>query len=336
MKKLHTLSLELLEKLNSFSWFRGISDFMNKHKIVQKFLCLVIAAVLWYYNDTKRLSEVHFKVPVQVDMSRDFAVADIERRQISVTVRGNAEDLRNVGQNNLSAYLRIQNPVPGDAARFPVTVLGNEMPESVQIEPADKTLYVTVERRVVKKVPIEPVLEGSVDSGYFVGNSTITPSETEVSGPESVMKKLHTLTIEPVSLTGYTTTFRIPAKINPESTKYLDLYQKNFVIEVPVFDGRNISRVKRDIVPVNMPENIAYSFSAKAAEVYLKNDKPDQAVSPDDLDLYIDGSDSPVLSRGDAISEEIVVYLPVRVRNRTGSPTLEIVPGKIAVKVRKK
>lgn len=334
MKKMRRYAEILSEKLNSFSWICGTVEFFESHKIVQKLLCLLIAALLWYYNDTKRLSELHFKVPVQVDMSREFAVADMERRQVSVIVRGNAEDLRNVGQNNLSAFLRIQNPVPGDGVRYPVTVLGNELPESVQIEPADKTLYVTVEKRMTKKAEVEPVFEGSVDSGYFVGNCIVTPSEIEISGAESIVRKIRTLRVEPISLTGYTSNFRAAARLLPDQIRYLDVFQKSVAVDVPIFDGRGMQRVHRDILPVNIPDTHIVTVQGRGADIYLRSDRPDVSVAAGEVDLYVDWSDVPQPEVEG--KEEKFLTLPVRVRNRSSAALVEVVPDKIAVKVRKK
>ncbi|MGL4369513.1 MAG: hypothetical protein ACRCUT_07565, partial [Spirochaetota bacterium] len=113
MKKIKALFLAAWNRLNKIGWFQTVRQFAEAKKIFPKILCLLIAAVLWYYNDTRRISEVHYKVSVQVDMSREFAVADMEKKQVTILVRGNVEDVRNVTQNSLSAYLRIQNPVPG-------------------------------------------------------------------------------------------------------------------------------------------------------------------------------------------------------------------------------
>lgn len=335
MKKLHEIAIAFAAYMNSLFWFRVIREFIESKKIIQKLLCLVIAALLWYYNDTKRLSELHFKVPVQVDMARDFAVADMERRQVSVIVRGNAEDLRNVGQNNLSAYLRIQNPVPGSASRYPVTVTGSDIPESVKIEPTDKTLYITVERRMTKRVDIEPILEGSVDSGYFVGNCSVSPPETEISGAESIVRRIRTLKVEPISVTGYTTTFRAPAKLNNDVIRYLDVSQKNFVVEVPVFDGRGMNRIRRDIVPVNIPDALGFALESKGADIYIRGEHADQVISPNDFDLFIDGTDAPQLQKIEP-GEDIFIALPVRIKNRSGAALIEIVPSKVMIKVRKK
>jgi YbbR domain-containing protein len=334
IKKIRKYAEAFSDRLNSYSWFIGVREFVESKKLVQKLLCLLIAAVLWYYNDTKRLSELHFKVPVQVDMSRDYAVSDMERRQVSVIVRGNVEDLRNVGQNNLSAFLRIQNPVPGDAARYPVTVLGNDIPESVLIEPTDKTLYVTVERRMTKRVSVDPVLEGSVDSGYFVGNCVITPAETDISGAESIVRKIKSLRIEPISVTGYTAEFKASARLQQDAIRFLDVFQKSYTVDVPVFDGRGLQRIHRDILPVNIPDTIAVSIVGRGADIYLRPDKPDSVFSSTDFDLYIDWADTEQLQLEGP--EEKHLVLPVRLKNRSTGTIVEVVPDKIAVKVRKK
>ena len=204
----------------------------------------------------------------------------------------------------------------------------------MQIEPADKTLYVTVEKRMTKKVEVEPVFEGSVDSGYFVGNCVVTPSETEISGAESIVRKIRTLRVEPISLTGYTANFRASARLQPDQIRYLDVFQNRVAVDVPVFDGRGMQRVHRDILPVNIPDTHVVTVQGRGADIYLRGDKPDVSVAAGDLDLYVDWSDvaSPELEG----NEEKFLTLPVRLRNRSSAALVEVVPDKIAVKVRKK
>ena len=334
MKYIKTTVTAVLEKINAIVWIQAIRQYIETRKIIQKILCLIIAAVLWYYNDTRRIAESHYRIPVQVDMSREYAIADMEKRQVTVLVRGSAEDIRNVGQNNISAYLRIQNPTPGDAVRYPVKVLGNDIPESVKLETEDQTLFVMVEKRMTKRVVLEPAIEGSVDSGYFVGNCRISPPEIDISGAESILKKIRFLRIEPVSVTGYTSTFRAPVKLNQDSIKYLDLYQKGFEIEVPVFDMKNTVRLSRTIVIKNIPETVPYSAGIKNVSVYVRSEKPD-SLEADDFEVYADGSESPVIMQGAFPDGESQISLQVHVKSKSAAAVVTVVPDSIQLKVRK-
>ena len=97
--------------------------FSQRHKIVARMTCLILAILFWVYVDNKRISEVRFRIPIQIDLSRDFAVADIEKRYVVVAARGSGDDLRNVNQNNISVFVKIQNPAVGETTKYPVSVL---------------------------------------------------------------------------------------------------------------------------------------------------------------------------------------------------------------------
>ncbi|HNX60219.1 MAG TPA: hypothetical protein PKK43_14050, partial [Spirochaetota bacterium] len=181
----------VLKGMMKFAPVAIVVQFVRRYKIAPKIICLLLSVMFWFYVDSKRLAESHFKIPVRIDMSHEYAVSEMEKRYISVIARGSSDDLRNVAQNNIVTYVKIQNPDLSGAARYPVTVVGNDVPETVSFIPEDKTIFVKVEKRVSKRIKVIVDLDDDIDSDYFVGNPRITPDEVEISGAESIVKRIN-------------------------------------------------------------------------------------------------------------------------------------------------
>ena len=241
---------DLMNRLRSFSHraaettiIGAVIAFSQKHKLVARVTCLVLAVLFWVYVDNKRISEVRFRIPVQIDLLRDFAVADIEKRYVVVAARGSGDDLRNVNQNNISVFVKIQNPTIGETAKYPVTVLANEISDAITLVPEDKTLFAMIEKRKVRSVHVEPRVEGSLGSQFVLGNEKVTPDEVEISGAESVVNRIHSLETEPISISGHVETFSQGVKLNIVDTKLFDIDRKYFTVDLSIYNAKDVTLV---------------------------------------------------------------------------------------------
>jgi YbbR domain-containing protein len=315
---------------------RPVVDFLQKYKIVPKITCLALACLFWIYVGNKRVSETHLRVPVQMELDHDYAVSEIEKMFITVDVRGSSEDLRNITQNNISAYVKIQNPTIGETARYQVRLVGHEIPETVNITPEDKTLFVKVERRLTRKIPVLPDITGSPGAEFFVGNIKAEPDEIEISGAESIIRPVKGIMTEPLSLAGKRGSFQERIKIRDADLKGCDFSQKLVDLSVPLFSGKDVVHLNTDVQIRSGSEDLRYQPSVRSIVILVKRDKPDQIIPDDEFEAWVDLGEqvSPKMPVGD---EEIPAGIyTVHVRSKTLRQYVAVIPDRITVSARRK
>lgn len=315
---------------------RPVVEFLQEYKVMPKITCLVLASLFWFYVDNKRVSETHLRVPVQMELDHDYAVSEIEKTFITVDARGSSEELRNITQNNISAYVKIQNPSIGETARYPVRIVGHEIPDTVNLAPEDKTLFVKVERRITRKIPVVPDIKGSPGVEYFVGNIKADPEEIEISGAESIVRQVQGIMTEQVSLVGKRGSFQDRVRLKDGDLKECEFSQKVVDLVVPFYESRDVVRVNADVQIRSGIEDLHYVSSVKVIMILVKKDKPDQVVSDDDFEAWVDLGEqiSPQLP---VSAEEIVVgNFPVHVRSKTSRQYVAVMPDRITVSARRK
>jgi YbbR domain-containing protein len=333
MKRMQEKLQLLLHYVAETSVMSAIIVFSKKHKIVARVTCLVLAVLFWAYVDNKRISEVRFRIPVQVDLAKDLAVAEIEKRYILVAARGSGEELRNVNQNNISVFVKIQNPTVGETSKYPVSVRTKEISDAISLVPEDKTLFAMIEKRKVKKIHIEVKTEGSLDSRFLLGNKKVTPDEVEISGAESVIDKIHFVETEPVSLSGHAETFSQSVKLNISEARFLDVYQKFFTVELPVYNTKDISQVIVALTMKGAADIADYESVQKNVRIFVKSEKENESLSPDDFDAWVNLPDA--VSRPKDSDQNFLV-VPTMIRMKVNHSLVAVIPDKIQIRIRKK
>ena len=104
----------------------------------------------------------------------------------------------------MSAVLDLSTARPGRRL-FHITASQVTVPygtEIVQVGPS--TLTVEFEMSGIRRVPVEPDVDGRPADGYEVTDVKSDPETVEVAGPESALKRLQAAITEPVSVVDQT------------------------------------------------------------------------------------------------------------------------------------
>jgi YbbR domain-containing protein len=186
-----------------------------------KLASLAAAAVLFFFYHYSSLEERSLSVPLKLNLPAGLAVATPYPKAVRVTLRGKAEDISGILEEDIS--------VSGDLRRFDaegqyrlslrVTRAGSALkvaPLIVKVEPAE--LRLVLEKEAVKSVRIVPVIKGEPAHGYELAQYGIRPDTVEVSGPRTAVQALKEVNTEEVDVTGSSEdfSFEIPlARGNP-------------------------------------------------------------------------------------------------------------------------
>ena len=186
-----------------------------KNKFVTVALSIFIATALWLYVITTvspGSKETYYNIPVvlsneSVLNERGLMITYQSSTTATLVLSGNRTDLSKVDQSNitlkadLSAIYEPGNQIP---ITYTTSFPGNVASNAFVIE--SKTpgrIYLNVERRVSKAIPVEVRWIGSVPEGFIADrdNSFLEYPTIQITGPQSVADQIEKAVID-VDLTG--------------------------------------------------------------------------------------------------------------------------------------
>ena len=181
-----------------------------KSKIGYIALSVLIAFGLWLYVITSvspGSEETYDDVPVilsaeTVLQERGLMITSVSSDTVTLKLSGNRSDLAQVNRGNITVKADLSKIYePGSQLQLSTTVSfpGNLPSNAFVIESKNPGyLYVTVERRVTKEVPVEIQWIGSAPEGYMSDreNSTLDYTSVSVTGPESVTDRIEKAVIQ--------------------------------------------------------------------------------------------------------------------------------------------
>ena len=181
-----------------------------KSKIGYFVLSLAIAFGLWLYVITSvspGSEDIYDDVPVilsgeTVLQERGLMITSISSDTVTLKLSGNRSDLAQVNRGNITVKAdlsKIYEPGSQLQMSYSISFPGNLPSNAFVIESKNPGyLYVNVERRVTKEVPVEIQWIGSAPEGYLSDreNSTLDYTSVSVTGPESVTDRIEKAVIQ--------------------------------------------------------------------------------------------------------------------------------------------
>lgn len=176
-----------------------------------KVLSLVIASGLWaFVNFGERDSEEALKVPLQFrNIPARLMITSPRVDFIDVRVVGPRTLLGRIDHNQLAIPLDFSGARSGPAI-FSVNVDRLNLPRGVRVvrvTPSQVTVMLERVRR--KTVPVQLRIEGEPPPEFRVVTSTTVPDRIEITGPESLVAPIESVSTEPIPLD---TTSRAPIR----------------------------------------------------------------------------------------------------------------------------
>ena len=174
-----------------------------------KFLSTLVALMLWLIVAGERVVERVMRAPVEFqNLPAGLELVGNPPDTVEVRLRGSSGALSRMAAGDMSAVLDLSTARPGrrlfhiepDQVTVPYGI------EIVQVGPS--TLMVEFEMSGIRRVKVEPDLDGRPAPGYEVTDVKSDPASVEVAGPETALKLLQAAITEPVSVADQTRTVR--------------------------------------------------------------------------------------------------------------------------------
>lgn len=202
-----------------FTWVPGFfrNDFLRK-------AIALFFAVLFYFTVTSRLGieEQISNIPVDIDLPTGLVNIGESSPRVSLIVKGSKGILKQSNRTSfkIQAAIKLSDYIPGEIYTLRLTAENVSAPLGVtviRIEP--RNIPLDLDRKISKKVKVEPTFasKDSLPQEYAVEKVVFQPSEVLLSGPESILEKIHTVKSAPIPLSSsLTDSFDYKTKILKE------------------------------------------------------------------------------------------------------------------------
>lgn len=173
-----------------------------------RLLALGISIGIWFnasVEDRLVPSERVVEASVSFNRPRGFMVID-PVRTVNVRLLGNKRAIRQLSPDQVSVSVDLSPRQEGSATinLSRDNVLAPDGLEVVSIEPSK--IQVQFEREITQRVPVAPEIVGKPAAGTTIGETEVFPSQVLVSGPQSKLESIVSLSTTPIDLEGRTST----------------------------------------------------------------------------------------------------------------------------------
>lgn len=237
-----------------------------------KLIAFVVAVIMWFVvvnatdpAGTTRYSNVQVTLlneDIISSAGKVLQIVDGSNVLSSVVVKAPRSVIRELGTTN--SYLMVTadlRNLSSDGTRVPIIANTTKYSDKVEsIHLSEEYVYVDIEDRKTIQLPVKATTSGELESGYVLGKITQATNQVRVSGPESVINKIKTASVD-VQVTGFTEKISTSADIV--------LYDENGDVIKNDHLNMNVSSVKVDVdILATKKIPVTYSVSGTPAEGY--------------------------------------------------------------------
>jgi len=178
-------------------------------------ISLVLASLLWLAVSHEVSSEIGLEVPLEYrNIPADLEITGDTTNMVQVRVRGSSNVIRDVTAKNVSTTIDLSRMRAGEkiVALSPQNVQVPFGAEVIRVNPS--TVRFSLERTLVKTVPIVPVVVGQPAEGYEIHEVKLSPAIAQVEGPESRLNTMMSIATVPVRIDGKQSTIEQTADLD--------------------------------------------------------------------------------------------------------------------------
>ena len=180
-----------------------------------RLLAVAIAVLVWFFVTVQKreeISERSIDAAVTYSPPRGFIVLDPVQR-VRVQLRGRTSKIRNLNPFVIDVLVDVSRGDHGteEVRLQPQNVIVPDGVEVLSIDP--NVLRVRLDREVQQMLPVEPRFVGEPAAGAQVGTVEVRPGRVLVSGPESKLREIGTLSTTAIDLDGHALDFEETAAV---------------------------------------------------------------------------------------------------------------------------
>lgn len=262
-------------------WLRKIflEDWM------MKVIALLITFGLWLGITGLRTptSTTIRNIPLEMRVGNDLEVTSLPVKEVDIKITGDKSKLNQLNRENLLVSLDLTEVQSGErVVSITPDNVNVELPAGIKLDSITPSIIpIKLERVIERDVPVKAETEGVVAEGYEIYSATANPPTVRVSGPESFIRPLDSVSTEKINVEGRQADFTaqqvslniVSPNIRPVDTTVVDVtfrvgerrIEKTFIVTAKTETGERRVPVTlygaRSVVENLSPENIKVEFT---------------------------------------------------------------------------
>ena len=284
---------------------------MNNWK--EKIICIVVALLIYVFHMIASLDHKNYIVPLEIKQNGNLIVCSdlTPYKFIKVSVRGKAEHLASISENDFKVYVDISSIV--DEGEVESSVMVECAERLLEMDPLEisckpDNIKLKLEQKIISYVPVKPSITGSPAYGYEMVVNKITPDSVGVIGPKSQVEKIESVTTSPVSINAAVKD--ITQKVSLVNLNSFIKYEETSPYEVYV-EIKSLNQVKRfSAVPVvveNLKSNLSVISEPYFVDLTLEGSVVDiEKLNLSQIKVFVDCAE--IESEGEITLPVIVNY----------------------------
>jgi YbbR domain-containing protein len=159
----------------------------------------LLATLLWAAVSNEASSEIGLEVPLEYrNIPPRVEITGDTVNTVEVRLRGSSKVIKEITAKDVTTTIDLSSMNTGEKimALSPHNVEAPFGAEVIRVNPS--SVRFTLERTLVKTVPIVPTIVGQLPDGYEIGRVSVSPSMVEVEGPESRVNTISSIATIPI------------------------------------------------------------------------------------------------------------------------------------------
>ncbi len=249
-----------------------------------KAFCFAMALLLYVFYQSQSLEKKVVSVPLDVNTENGFVAVEPHPAVVAVTITGKGEELAQIRESDISAYLDLSYVSKEGKYNFPVLLALSSSASVVnplEIKVTPESVSLAVEEEVSSYVDLTPLVKGKPAYGYELKSVKLSPEQIKITGPRSMVLNCKSLQTKSINIDGaskgFIDTVGIEKKgifINHENVSVTAKIDLSEIMTSKTFDNITVNLT-------NINENLDYdaveriSLTLKGSLAELESFRPD-------------------------------------------------------------
>lgn len=296
----------------------------------EKAVCLVLATALFVFLRMVSFERREFEIPVEILLEDDYIVSTDFRKSIHVSLKGDQEIVNDITPDMITLSIDLTPFETPGAYSVPVVVsYKDDILNDLEVKVSPTQILVGFEKKLIKTLPVDPVISGSPIAGFKLTASSIFPSVISVVGPFSILSNYRSIQTEEIDLSDKKKGFELMVQLEKPNPLIVfaggDLVEFHCTIEESI-QVKTVSEM--GIVSIDLKEDLILETLLPPAEITVQGSELTlSGLKEGDINIYIDCSS--ITSPGEYL-------LPVKIEPPAEMNVLMYSPSELLVKVRRK
>lgn len=245
-----------------------------------------------------RLIEKQMPISVQLigNPVEGYADGDVEVSPAEVLVKGPKSIVNTV--DRVVAAINVEGIKKGFSTSVPMKLLNDDNKEITSLQKEPNTVKVGVGILKLKKVSIEPVIEGEPLVNHKLADVKIKPETITIKGPEDVVAGIDKVKTKPIDIGFENKDIKQKVELDlPEGVYVVDDIKPEISIDISKEVKQTLELKKEDIVVKNMDEKYTFILDETEKEnniievSFTGLEEIVEEIETKDINLYLDLAD---------------------------------------------